>query len=370
MLNAKTIVEKLDAEHIRFFTGVPDSLLKDFCAYVAEHAGSHVIAANEGSAVAIAAGHYLASGNAAAVYLQNSGFGNAVNPLLSLAAAEVYGVPMMLIIGWRGEPGKKDEPQHKLQGPLTIPLLETMRIPYAILPEDEAGAMETIARLSAQMREKSAAVALVVREGSFEKHVLAPREDDHEMTREAALALVVESLPNNAVVVSTTGKLSRELFELREKRGEGHEKDFLTVGSMGHASSVALGIAIEKPGREVYCLDGDGAAIMHLGSWAVVGERAPQNFRHIVFNNAAHDSVGGQPTAGATFDFAAVARAAGYKSAVRVATESELKDALASFREGPAFIEIRIRLGSRSDLGRPTRTPHENKGDFMQYLST
>lgn len=370
MLKAKTIVDTFHEHGVRFFTGVPDSLLKDFCAYAAEHADSHVIAANEGNAIALAAGHYVATREPALVYLQNSGLGNAVNPLLSLAATDVYAIPLCMVIGWRGEPGKKDEPQHTLQGPLTIPLLETMNIPYEILPEEESVARETIGRLISRMNESSSAVALVVREGTFEKYSLAEKEDSYEMTRESALAVVIDSLEKDAIVVSTTGKLSRELFEMREGRGEGHEKDFLTVGSMGHASSLALGIARAKPNRIVYCLDGDGAALMHLGSLAVIGQVQPKNLRHIIFNNAAHDSVGGQPTAGATIDFEKVVLASGYARASRVETESDLKAAVTRMGEGPSFLEIRIKLGSRSDLGRPTRTPRENKDDFMRYLAS
>lgn len=354
-----------------FFTGVPDSLLKDLCAYITEHArGAHVIAANEGNAVALAAGHHLATGRAAIVYMQNSGLGNTVNPLLSLADKAVYRIPMLLIIGWRGEPGVHDEPQHRAQGPLTIPLLRTLGIPHVILPQSERAAVRAAERAYARAQKEGRAVALVVRAGTFSPHALAAAPSSYPLTREAALHIALGELPKNAVVVSTTGKLSRELFEWRKERGGRHGKDFLTVGSMGHASQIALGIALSKPRRPVYCFDGDGAALMHLGGWAIIGQEAPKQFRHVVFNNGMHESVGGQPTAGFDTDFPAIARACGYRVALAASNAHSLEVAMQKLRRavGPAFLEIRVRGGSRKDLGRPTRTPLENKQDFMRTL--
>ncbi len=373
MVRPKILFDALQKKGVTFFTGVPDSLLKDFCAYVTDRARptSHVIAANEGNAVAIAAGHYLASGQIAAVYLQNSGLGNAVNPLLSLAHAKVYAVPLLLIIGWRGEPGKHDEPQHLAQGPLTIPLLKTLGIAHAVLPADERKAIACVKQLVAKAKKENRPVALVVREGTFEAY--KPKKQvgvDYPLTREVALHIMSAFVSENAVVVSTTGKLSRELFEHRQSHKAGHHRDFLTVGSMGHASQIALGIALAQPKRPVYCFDGDGAAIMHLGGWTVIGQAAPKNLKHIVFNNGVHESVGGQPTAGFVANFKKIAEASGYRDAVVASTSKDLKAGMAKLKKakGPALLEIRIAGGSRKDLGRPTRTPLQNKKDLMKFL--
>ena len=375
MVHAEALFDAFTREGVRFFTGVPDSLLKEFCACVSDSCDkdSHVIAANEGNAVALATGHHLATGKTAVVYLQNSGIGNAINPLLSLADPSVYGIPMLLVIGWRGEPGKKDEPQHQAQGPLTVPLLATMKIPYKILPTSERAALSVMKKLYAKAKNENRPVALVVREGTFSPRTVAvkkPKTDARLFTREDALHVVVPLLPAGAIVVSTTGKLSREIFEFRKEKGAGHDKDFLTVGSMGHASQIALGIALFQKERQVYCFDGDGAAIMHLGGWAVVGQTAPKNFKHIVFNNGAHESVGGQLTAGYSADFKKTALSCGYANAVCVSNPKNLRTEMLRLKKmrGPALLEIRIGGGSRSDLGRPTRSPAENKRDFMRYV--
>ncbi|OGG48249.1 phosphonopyruvate decarboxylase [Candidatus Kaiserbacteria bacterium RIFCSPLOWO2_12_FULL_52_8] len=373
MVYPKTIFDALRGGGGHFFTGVPDSLLKNFCAYVSDHTNKrlHVIAANEGNAISLAVGHYLATGKVGVVYLQNSGIGNAVNPLLSLAGRGVYGIPMLLIIGWRGEPGIKDEPQHLTQGPLTLPLLTTLKIPHAILPQTDAKAVSVAQKMYERAKKENRPVAIVVREGTFAPYTsVAKKISRYPLTREAALEMCVSAIEEKAIVVSTTGKLSRELFELRKRKGGQHEKDFLTVGSMGHASQIALGIALAQPARPVYCFDGDGAAIMHLGGWVVIGQAAPKNFKHIVFNNGVHESVGGQPTAGYIAHFEDIARACGYKNAAVVSDPKKLRTALTRVKKlhGPALLEIRIKEGSRSDLGRPTRTPLENKKDFMSFL--
>lgn len=373
MVRAAKIFDALQQKGVSFFTGVPDSLLKDFCAYVTDHTrpASHIIAANEGSAIAIAAGHHLATGTVAAVYLQNSGLGNAVNPLLSLAHPKVYAVPLVLIIGWRGEPGKHDEPQHLAQGPLTVPLLKTLGIVHAVLPTDERKALAMVKQLVTRAQKNNRPVALVVREGTFEAYKPQKKSGgDYPLTREAALHLMTAYVPDNAVIVSTTGKLSRELFEHRKSEKTGHHRDFLTVGSMGHASQIALGIALAQPKRPVYCFDGDGAAIMHLGGWTVIGQAQPKNLKHIVFNNGVHESVGGQATAGFVADFTQIAKASGYRDAVCATDARTVKAGMAKLKRavGPALLEVRIGGGSRKDLGRPTRTPLQNKKDLMKFL--
>jgi phosphonopyruvate decarboxylase len=364
----------LTARGVNFFTGVPDSLLKHFCAYVDDNAGErHVIAANEGAAVALACGYHLATGGVALVYMQNSGQGNTINPLLSLADAEVYGIPLLMLVGWRAGPGVKDEPQHVKQGKVTLELFETMGIPTRVMPREAAAAEACIGELLELARTSSAPVALVVEKGSFEAYKAQPRDDEPalELTRERAVECVAECLSDEDVIVSTTGKCSRELYEYRMRTGGTRGQEFLTVGSMGHASQIAMGIALARPERHVFCIDGDGALIMHLGSAAIIGTRAGANFKHVVLNNGAHESVGGQPTAGFHISIPGIAEACGYRRTLRAESEEQLREALQelSTTDGPALLEIRVRKGARDDLGRPRSTPQENKAAFMKFLA-
>lgn len=365
----------LAENHIDFFSGVPDSLLKEICAYITDNTGEgkHIIAANEGNAVALAAGYHMATNRVPLVYMQNSGMGNAMNPLLSLTDRQVYNIPLLLMIGWRGEPGVKDEPQHITQGEVTLQMLETARIPYCILSQDEKQAGAQVQEAISEVHRTNVPFAIVVRKGTFEKYSIKQRVRGlYQLGREEVIQQIVEQLKGDEVVVSTTGKTSRELFECREALGQPHSSDFLTVGSMGHSSQIALGIAISKPGRKVICLDGDGALLMHMGGLAIAGHVAPKNFIHIVINNGAHESVGGQPTAGFNIDTVAVAKACGYMSASSVSTAGELNGALASISDNtcPTFIEVKVRVGSRDDLGRPTIRPVDNKKDFMRNLNS
>ena len=374
MIDSADFFNALNDHKITFFTGVPDSLLKDFCAYITDHSGmeNHVIAANEGNAIGLAAGHYLATGNPAVVYMQNSGLGNAVNPLTSLVDPDVYSIPLLLVIGWRGEPGTKDEPQHIKQGKITIPLLQTMGIPHNILPDDQLQSLECLDEAVHVMCNEARPFALVVRKGSFEPYRLKQISPaNYEMSREDAVKIIAGSLQPDDVVVSTTGKTSRELFEYRVAVGQQDTgQDFLTVGSMGHASQIAMGIALASPDRNVYCLDGDGALIMHMGALAIIGSQKLGNFKHIVINNQAHDSVGGQPTVGNQINIPNIAKDCGYNQAWQVETQDELIQHLRVLHQtqGPALLEIRVKKGARSDLGRPTSTPNENKEKFMQFL--
>jgi phosphonopyruvate decarboxylase len=356
---------------VSFFTGVPDSLLKSFCAYITDRAEKdrHTVAVNEGAAVALAVGFHLATGKTPLVYMQNSGIGNAVNPLLSLADPAVYRIPLLLIIGWRGEPGVPDEPQHITQGRVTPALFDAMDIPYMILSPDETSVKEQLNAAFTYLAEKGAPYALIARKDTFAPYSLRNKTIfDAAMSREEAIEAVMLSCAENSVIFATTGMASRELYELREKHGMSHNGDFLTVGSMGHASSIALGFALQRPEKNVICLDGDGAALMHLGAFAAIAEASPANFRHIALNNAAHDSVGGQPTLASHVSLAACAQALGYKRTVKVTTKEELRSALIETGENPQFIEVRVRRGARSDLGRPQSSPLENKNAFMEAL--
>lgn len=374
MINPKAFYELLERVGVEFFTGVPDSLLKDFCAYLADHSTkqNNIIAANEGGAVGLATGYYLATGKIPFVYMQNSGIGNAVNPLLSLVDSDVYGIPMLLMIGWRGEPGVKDEPQHVKQGKVSLELLDAMQIPYEIMPDEFDKCIGVITKAIDYCKEFNAPFALVVRKDTFESYKLENTiKTNFEMSREDAIKIIVDALDDDDIVVSTTGMASRELFEYREKLGHKHDQDFLTVGSMGHASQIALGIALNCSDRNVYCFDGDGSLLMHTGSMGIIGNLEPANFKHIVFNNGAHDSVGGQPTIGYDTNFVRIAESFNYKSFVKVQSLEDLKSELRILKsvKGPGFLEIYVNKGARKDLGRPTTTPQENKAALMKKIT-
>lgn len=363
--------EKLGVD---FYTGVPDSQLKALCDAIYTRFGlgkRHVVAANEGAAVGLAAGHYLATGRPALVYLQNSGIGNIVNPVASLLDEKVYGIPCVFAVGWRGEPGLKDEPQHLFQGEITIRLLELMKIKcFIVSKETEKQDIIDFVDSSKSVLEKGQSIAFVFRKDALETETKADYKNDNQIKREDALKTIIEYAGKDDIFVSTTGKTSRELFEIREALNQGHEKDFLTVGSMGHASMIAMGIALNLPDRKVWCIDGDGAALMHLGSMVVMAKTGLKNIIHVVFNNGAHESVGGIPVAYGKTDFRALAEDAGYSLCMKVNNKTGLINALqvVGDKEEPCFIEIMVALGSRADLGRPTTTPRENKAAFMNYL--
>lgn len=367
MISPKTLYETLEAAGVTFVAGVPDSLLKEFCAYADAvlPPEKHLITANEGSAVAVAAGVHLATGGIPLIYLQNSGLGNTINPLLSLADPAVYGIPMILLIGWRGEPGVPDEPQHVKQGQVTLAMLESMDIPYFILDGDPAIAVELAKTSVAKANERSGPVVLVARRDAFDK-----AESRRSVTirtypvRERAIELITSALPPTTTVIATTGHISRELYEQRVRHKQDRARDFLTVGSMGHASQIALGIHLVRPNETVVCLDGDGAALMHLGGMATIGAMKPANYLHIIINNGAHDSVGGQPTVGFDVAFPEIAKACGYRYVSKpVETEEEIQHAIQASLQaaGPRLVEVRVRPGARKDLGRPKESPAENK---------
>ena len=333
MIRPSFFIDTLQKHDIDFYAGVPDSLLKNICAYISDHLDSrhNIIAANEGGAVGIAAGYHLATSKIPVVYMQNSGEGNIINPLASLTDKEVYNIPVLLLIGWRGKPGVHDEPQHVKQGKVTLPLLDTMGINYQVLSLDESVAETQIAEAVAYMKQTNEVYALVVEKNTFDTYTLQNKvENALTLSREEAIQTVAAALGPKDCIVSTTGMISRELFEYRTAMGQSHERDFLTVGSMGHASQIALGIALEKPDRHVWCFDGDGAVIMHMGSMAITASKAPVNFVHVLFNNGAHDSVGGQPTVGLNIDVPAIAKAVGYKHAFSVDSAGGLQEILRS----------------------------------------
>ncbi len=359
MIDQKRFHECLQDAGVDFITGVPDSLLNEFCLYAAAQLPPHrhVIAANEGNAVALAAGHHLATGGVPLVYMQNSGLGNAMNPLLSLTNREVYAIPLVVLIGWRGDPAIKDHAQHKKQGELTPSLLDSMDIPFKVIENDGDDALDAARWAVGTARRISAPAALLAKKGTFakgKKNEADARTSEYRMSREDAIRSLLECLPRNTIFVATTGRATRELYELRDMMGAGHELDFLNVGAMGHASQIAAGIALAQRNRLVVCLDGDGAAIMHLGGLTTVGKLAPTNFLHVVLNNGAHESVGGQPTAGFSANLTTIAGGCGYRTiGTAVASDEALRDAITTLVKtgGPAFIDARVRKGIRSDLG-------------------
>ena len=378
MITPKFFYDTLASYGIDFYAGVPDSLLKNLCAYITDHADSahNIIAANEGGAMGLAAGHYLATGQIPVVYMQNSGEGNIINPLASLTDKDVYNIPVLLVIGWRGKPDVHDEPQHVKQGKVTTGLLNVMGIDYTVLSREEEKATVQIEKAVDYMRQTKECFALVIEKDTFDNYQLSTANSQQELllSREDAIQTVAAALGEKDVIVSTTGMISRELFEYRTAQGQGHERDFLTVGSMGHASQIALGIAMEKQDRKVWCFDGDGAVIMHMGSMTIVAQKAPRNFVHVVFNNGAHDSVGGQPTVGLKIDLPAVAQAVGYKTVISVRSKEELEKEISNLNYqlstvgGPILLEVRVKKGNRKDLGRPTTTPIQNKEALMSFL--
>ncbi len=369
--------EALKDSGVEFYTGVPDSLLKSFCYYINETLNNdqHIIAANEGSALALGIGHHLSTGNVPLIYLQNSGLGNLVNPLLSLSDKDVYSIPGILMIGWRGEPETKDEPQHKKQGRITLDLLDVMEIPYKVLDSkmNNDQVKKEVEACVTKSKSENQIYALVVKKDFFEKYSIKQEESKYLLSREKAIDLVIKNsnVDRGDIYVCTTGLPSRELYELRSKHGKFLDHDFLVVGGMGHANQIALGIAISQPDRRVICLDGDGAIIMHMGSMTTIGSSKQKNLFHIVLNNGAHDSVGGQKTTAFDINLSDIAKNSGYENVFSVSNEEDLVKTLNTIRDlnGPIFLEIRLKKGWRAEIGRPSTTPEENKTSFMNHLS-
>lgn len=364
-------LKKLDIDTI---TGVPDSALKGFCNHINRKENSlfrHFVPANEGAAVGIAIGSYLSSGKPACVYMQNSGLGNTVNPLTSLANEAVYGIPMLLLIGWRGKPGKKDEPQHKFMGAITLPMLTVLDISYDVVSGEttEEELEEIMARAGKELG-RNRQYAIVAAPGTFEETEALEYKNAYSLIREDAIREILSGLYKDDIIVSTTGKISREVYEQSNKLFGGHEKCFLTVGGMGHASMIAFGIAVNRPDKRVICIEGDGALMMHMGSLAFLGKQKPENMIHICLNNEAHESVGGMPT-GATPDYWKTAKDMGYDFYEIIGNHEELKEKLPQILEkkGMIFVEVKVAMDSRKDLGRPVETAVENKEEFMKYIS-
>lgn len=363
---------ELSSLGVDFFTGVPDSLLKDFSAYLDDHVSEskHIIGVNEGNALALASGYYLATQKVPLMYMQNSGLGNAVNPLLSLCDPEIYSLPSLILMGWRGELRINDAIQHVKDGRIQEQFLKALEIPYSVISKDDVDWKDKVKEAYVHAKQYNQPYVLLAKKGLFESYSSKNKDqNNYELTREQALECVTRNI-ERALFVSTTGKLSRELFEVRKNNNQEHSSDFLTVGSMGHASSIALGCALGNKNKQIVCLDGDGALLMHMGALAIIGQQAPNNFLHIVFNNGAHQSVGAQKTAGFTVDIPAVAGACRYAYVKSVSSQQDLEKALTESVQGigPKLIEVRINTKSRADLGRPNIGLEQIKKDFMNSL--
>lgn len=377
MVNAYNFFLKLMKNDITFFTGVPDSLLKDFSSVLIENCNDkqHIIAANEGNALALASGYHLATNKIALVYMQNSGIGNMINPLLSLNDELVYGIPALILIGWRGQNGIKDEPQHVKQGMITEDIIKTLGVKYYIIDKNmiDDDIEQILIESIKYMKKTNKSVSIIVKKGTFFNDNKVKEKNNEELfLREEALEIILDNANKNSVFISTTGKTSREVFEIRERKKQLHNKDFLTVGSMGHCSQIALAVSLYSE-KSVYCIDGEGAMLMHMGAMAVNGTLAQNNFIHIVINNGVHESVGNQKNYGAKINITKIAKACNYKNIYSIDNSEVLKKILnecKNINNGNVFIEIKVSVGSRSNLGRPSHTPEENKKIFMDYLGS
>lgn len=373
-MKASIFLKEISDIGIRTISGVPDSTLKQFCDAVQLDMGRqlrHYVTANEGAAVGLATGEYLASGHPCLIYLQNSGLGNIINPLASIANQEVYGIPMLFLVGWRGEPGKKDEPQHVYQGKITCELLEVMGVPYTVIDEmTTQEQMKEILSKARELMEQDQQYAIIVKKGTFEKENEFNWQNGYALVREQALKIILENVYNDSYIVSTTGKISRELYEQSDALYGNHKRLFMTVGGMGHASMIAYGMAQADESRQIVCIDGDGAVMMHMGALAFIAKQAPNNFLHIVMNNAAHESVGAMPTGFSGQTYVRIAEACGYHNAVSVTNEKELEEAILGAREKKelTMIEVMVSLEARADLGRPKESARENKVRFMEVV--
>lgn len=369
-MQVEKFVEIIGAE---FYTGVPDSLLKPLCDYLINYYGisdKHIIAANEGNSVALAAGYYLATGKVPVVYLQNSGLGNIINPVVSLLSDEVYAIPCIFVIGWRGEPDVVDEPQHVYQGKVTLKLLEDIDITFSVVNKNtDAKTLEQKMGEFKKLLKEGKSVAWVIRKSALSYGGEAKYRNNNHMKREDIIRHIV-SVSKDDILISTTGKASRELYEVRESSEEGHEHDFLTVGAMGHSSSIALGIALKKKSKKIWCIDGDGAMLMHMGAMALIGSNAPNNLIHIVINNGAHETVGGMPTVAECIDLVKIALGCGYQKAISIDNFDDLNEVLIKAKKSAqlTFIEVKCTIGSRDNLGRPTIKPKDNKKEFMRLI--
>ena len=356
MIDANHLFLFLKKNKINFFTGVPDSVLKDF-SYVLElnkKKITNIITANEGSAIALAAGNYLSTKKPALVYMQNSGIGNAINPLISLCHPEVYSIPMVLMIGWRGSPKENDEPQHQLKGKITPSILKLLNIKFLVL--NDLKDLKKIKSLITYSKYKKRPVAFLVKKNILHLKNISKRtiQSKKYLSREIVINELLDKIKKNTRIISTTGYTSRELFQIRKNKKYKKGKDFYMVGGMGHSSMTSLGYSLNSK-NQVICLDGDGSLIMHMGSLISTGFKSKSNFKHILLNNGAHESVGDQKIDTFKVNFKNVSKSFGYKNYYLAKNNLSFNKNLKYFlkSEGPSFFEVYIRSESIKNLSRP-----------------
>ncbi|UCH72495.1 MAG: phosphonopyruvate decarboxylase [Thermoplasmatales archaeon] len=354
-----------------FFSGVPDSTFKSWMSFLEKNNEKikNIVTVNECEAVAVCSGYHLSTGKIAVLYMQNSGLGKVVNPITSLCDQAIYSIPILLMIGWRGEPDTKDAYQLRKMGPITLKLLDLLDIPYKIISTD-AKELEDILKIAKEYMEKnSRSFALIIRKNIFEKLEEEFENGNDKISREEALKTILKNLDGDEVIVSTTGKISRELFENRTKKDE-CSHDFYNIGAMGCAQSIALGISLQKKNKKVFVFDGDGSVLMQMGALATIGYHSPKNFYHIIFDNQSHDSTGGQPTYSDAVYLDEIAKACNYKNFEVVRDKSSLEKMIKKLKknEGPFMLVIKVKKGARKNLGRPTMPPKKHKERFMKYI--
>jgi phosphonopyruvate decarboxylase len=356
MIDTKKLLIFLEKNNLNFFSGVPDSVLKNFTNLLINKS-SHVLATNEGSAVSIGIGYHLSFNKLPCIYMQNSGLANAINPLISIAHKGVYSIPMMMLIGWRGSPGIKDEPQHLIKGKITKNLLKLLGIKYEIIESEKD--FNKIKKLINFSKKKKVPVACLFKKGvlkkvNYHKKFSERSTIKNKILRSEVIREILKSIQNNTKIISTTGYTSRELYQIRKNEGYHKGKDFYMIGGMGHSSSVALGAAFKK-NKKILCLDGDGSMLMHLGSLHTVGLMNKNNFKHILLNNQSHESVGGQEISFKRVKMEKLIKGLGYSKYIQLKDKKDLKNKIQSVLKykGSIFLEVLIEKGAIKNLGRP-----------------
>ena len=352
MIKVDALINLLKKNNTNFFTGVPDSVLKELSSYL-KNKRNHIIATNEGAAVSIGIGHYLSTKKIPCIYMQNSGLSNALNPLISIAHKKVYSIPLILVIGWRGSPRIKDEPQHNVKGKITQQLLKLLNIKYTVLKSNK-----DFAKFDKQIKyakKSKSIVACLIERGTLQKIIKSnSKKDFYNLDKEFFLKKLLEELPSKSKVIASTGYNSRELMYLRKKFNFNNSKDFYMVGGMGHTSSVALGFSLSSKNK-TFCIDGDGSFLMHLGSIMTAGNFANKNFKYILLNNNTHDSVGGQSTNADNIDFDRLSKSLGFKKFYSIKKKQNLRKIIKNFIKinSPSFLEVKVTNSKIKKLPRP-----------------
>ena len=363
MIKTEEFISFLTKKKINFFCGVPDSTLNSFLNALSIKKKKNVIAPNEGGAVALAMGYYLKTKKIPLVYMQNLGLGNATDPLTSLCAPEVYSIPMVLLIGWRGNPHMKDEPQHLVTGKNTLNILKLFKIKTVIIRSNKS--FKSIGKIINHSQKFKKIVAIVVPPGIFSKLSVKVKKSNLPI-RSNVIEKILRSVKKNTRIISTIGFSSREFFQVKKEKKIKNGKLFLMVGGMGHASATSLGVHLNSGKNEVICVDGDGAFLMHMGNVATAGVYAKKNFKYILFDNNAHESTGVQPTISNKINFKKIASGFGFKKVYELKTKKDVENKLSKIMKltQPTFIRIVVATGTFKKLERP-KDLYEIKDKFM-----